>query len=631
MIRSEKVVTMESQRGMSGMSVYIVEFVQKLNKTQKRSIWLLADIAGFLTGTVLSYLFFVSLITLPMYTYATYTVLAFVLYMVLTNVFKVSSRINRYSGIMDMALLFTLTLLSGSVSGLACLIVYDAFSFRFTVMSMLVTAIFVVTTRLLWQVVYLSRYRSNNLDSKEKRIVVIGAGDGGSLFMNSYRRNPNNLKVVAILDQDPAKNGLNIGGIKVSGNIDLIPELAASQGIEEAIVAIPSLKPEEYEEILAICNKHQVDVYKMPKVEEVLQGIYRPKDPKRKINIADLLGRKEIKLDDSKLRQELEGKTILITGAGGSIGSEISRQVSRYNPKKVILLGHGENSIYLIYHEHLKNKGMVEYSPVIADVKDYNRLLDIFREEKPDIIYHAAAHKHVPLMEANPVEAFTNNILGTYNVAKAVDAAGVKKMVMISTDKAVNPPNVMGATKRVAELIVTGMNAKSNSIYCAVRFGNVLGSRGSVIPVFEQQIAEGGPITITDFRMTRYFMTIPEASRLVIFAGAHAHDGEVFILDMGEPVKIVDLAKKMVLLSGHKENEIEIVESGIRPGEKLYEELLTSTELVAQQLNEQIFVGKVVNMPLDEIEHFIKELHTIETDGDQLKKAIINFAHESAI
>ena len=398
----------------------------------------------------------------------------------------------------------------------------------------------------------------------------------------------------------------------------------------EAIVAIPSLTPSEYELILEICNRNGVEVFKMPKVEEVIQGVYQPKQAMRKVNISDLLGRKEIKLDETKLRNELEGKTILITGAGGSIGSEIVRQVTKFNPKRVILLGHGENSIYLIYHELLKLKTFTEFRPVIADVQDYDRILEVFEEEKPDIVYHAAAHKHVPLMESNPVEAFKNNILGTYNVAKAVDAAKLPKMVLVSTDKAVNPPNVMGATKRVAELIITGMNEKSQSNYCAVRFGNVLGSRGSVIPVFEKQIAEGGPITVTDFRMTRYFMTIPEASRLVIYAGAYANGGEVFILDMGDPVKIVDLAKKMILLSGHKENEIEIVESGIRPGEKLYEELLTSTELVGNQLNEKIFIGKVAQMPIEEIDIFIQGLKESIDDSRKLKKEIIIFANQSA-
>ena len=612
------------------VSVYLVDQVQKLNKTQKLIIWHAVDLVAFVTASVLSYLFFLSLIVLPpMYGFV-YTLLAYTIYVMLSSVLNFSTRINRYSGVIDYSLLFIMTMLSGAVSGAISLVVFDTFSYRFTVLAMIGTALLIIAARLLWQIIYLSKYKLRINEEEIKHVILIGAGDGGSVFMNSYRRNPNKVNVVAILDDDPAKKGLNLGGVKVLGDLSLLPQVIKDYDVHEAIVAIPSLEPKAYEEILKLCNQYKVDVFKMPKVEDVLIGNYRPNATKQKVNISDLLGRKEIHLDETRLRNEIEGKTILITGAGGSIGSEISRQVSRFNPKKIVLLGHGENSIYLIYHELLKQASMVNYVPVIADVQDYHRILSVFKEEKPDIVYHAAAHKHVPLMESNPVEAFKNNILGTYNVAKAVNQAHVGKMVMISTDKAVKPPNVMGATKRVAELIVTGMNQLSDSVYCAVRFGNVLGSRGSVIPVFEQQIAEGGPLTVTDFRMTRYFMTIPEASRLVIYAGAYAHNGEVFILDMGEPVKIVDLAKKMILLSGHTENEIEIKETGIRPGEKLYEELLTSSELVDNQLDDKIFVGKVATMSLKEIEAFIQELHQCDEDGRKLKEKIISFAHQSA-
>lgn len=613
-----------------GISVHIVDYVQKLNKAQKRLIWMMADLGIYLLAGILSYLFFLTLIKVPMVNYAVYIVSSFIIYLLLSHFFQVSTRINRYSGIIDIILLFIISMLSSAIGGLFCSVVLNVFSFRYTVLSMIVSALGVVGLRTIWQMIYLSKYRNGIIQEEIRNIVLIGAGDGGSLFMNSYRRNKGNMNVVGILDNNPDKKGQNIGGIPVIGDSSMVPELVDQYKNLEAIVAIPSLSPTDYERILQICNEHNVTVYKMPKVEDVILGIHQTKDTMTKVNISDLLGRKEIELDETKLRSELEGKTILITGAGGSIGSEISRQVSRFNPKRVLLLGHGENSIYLIYHELIKKQSFTEYVPVIADVQDYERILDIFKKEKPDIVYHAAAHKHVPLMESNPVEAFKNNIIGTYNIAKAVDAAKLPKMVLISTDKAVNPPNVMGATKRVAELIITGMNQKSQSNYCAVRFGNVLGSRGSVIPVFEKQIAEGGPITVTDFRMTRYFMTIPEASRLVIYAGANANGGEVFILDMGEPVKIVDLAKKMILLSGHTEEEINIVESGIRPGEKLYEELLTSSELVGNKLNEKIFIGKVAQMPIDEIDNFIQELHQNIGNSRKIKEKIITFANESA-
>jgi len=472
-----------------------------------------------------------------------------------------------------------------------------------------------------------SRRKKGNGAGEHRRTFLIGAGDGGALFMDSYQHPTSDLELVGILDDDEKKKGQKLGKIPVLGSYNELPELAKRYRVEKVIVAIPSLDPSEYERILQMCNQLNIKCFKMPKVESVVQGLHPSVSSFQKLDLADLLGRQEIRLDESRIGDEIHGKTILVTGAGGSIGSEICRQVSRFSPERVVLLGHGENSIYLIYHELIRKFQGIDFVPVIADIQDYDRLLQVFEQYEPAIVYHAAAHKHVPMMERNPKEAFKNNILGTYNVARAVDAARVPKMVMISTDKAVNPPNVMGATKRVAELIVTGFNQRSQSTYCAVRFGNVLGSRGSVIPVFERQIAEGGPVTVTDFRMTRYFMTIPEASRLVIHAGAYAKDGEVFILDMGKPVRIYDLAKKMVLLSGHTENEIPIVEVGIRPGEKLYEELLVSTELVENQVMDKIFVGKVNVMPLDRINQKIEEFRALR--GAELKRAIISFANET--
>ena len=542
------------------------------------------------------------------------------------------SRINRYSSIRDLFLLFVVVFVSNTLTSLAVLGYLRQTSFRFTIIFSLLSAMFVLGIRFLWQMIYMSRYRVTRAIEKEQatQCVLIGAGDGGSLFMESYHRHPANEKVVAILDSDPAKLGRNIGGVEVVGDLDKLPELVENLDVRKAIIAIPSLSPSKYEVILKACNELGIKAYKMPPVEEVLLGIHQVDREMRKINISDLLGRKEITLNEDSLRQELEGKTVLITGAGGSIGSELVRQVSKFNPAKVLLLGHGENSIYTIYHQIKKEERMTEYQPIIADIQDFDRLLQIMTKERPDIVYHAAAHKHVPLMEANPCEAYKNNILGTYNVARAVDQAGVAKMVMISTDKAVNPPNIMGATKRVAELIVTGMNQRSQSKFCAVRFGNVLGSRGSVVPAFKKQIEEGGPVQVTDFRMIRYFMTIPEASRLVIFAGTFAKGSEVFILDMGEPVKILDLAKKMILLSGHTIEEIGIVEIGIRPGEKLYEELLTSSEMLEKQVNEQIFIGKVKCLPLEETLEFVDHIHEILDQPQRVKEEIIKFANESA-
>ena len=605
---------------------YVIDLVEVLNKQQKQVFWGFFDIASMVLSIIVSYILFYGLINPAPVDYVIYTGLTFLFYQLMIGFWGLNASISRYSKITDFMKIFFGVTISSILSYVICYAFLPLFSIRFIVLFILLTTFLILLPRITWQLIY-SRRKKGNGAGEHRRTFLIGAGDGGALFMDSYQHPTSDLELVGILDDDEKKKGQKLGKIPVLGSYNELPELAKRYRVEKVIVAIPSLDPSEYERILQMCNQLNIKCFKMPKVESVVQGLHPSVSSFQKLDLADLLGRQEIRLDESRIGDEIHGKTILVTGAGGSIGSEICRQVSRFSPERVVLLGHGENSIYLIYHELIRKFQGIDFVPVIADIQDYDRLLQVFEQYEPAIVYHAAAHKHVPMMERNPKEAFKNNILGTYNVARAVDAARVPKMVMISTDKAVNPPNVMGATKRVAELIVTGFNQRSQSTYCAVRFGNVLGSRGSVIPVFERQIAEGGPVTVTDFRMTRYFMTIPEASRLVIHAGAYAKDGEVFILDMGKPVRIYDLAKKMVLLSGHTENEIPIVEVGIRPGEKLYEELLVSTELVENQVMDKIFVGKVNVMPLDRINQKIEEFRALR--GAELKRAIISFANET--
>ncbi|SJZ81899.1 NDP-sugar epimerase, includes UDP-GlcNAc-inverting 4,6-dehydratase FlaA1 and capsular polysaccharide biosynthesis protein EpsC [Globicatella sulfidifaciens DSM 15739] len=613
---------MEEKRNHDNL---LITIVGRLSRNQRLAIWMLGDLLAFILGTIVSMIILWNIIKPSNLLLISYTILSFLLFAIIGHQTKILGQINRYLNINDLFSIFLLTCVAQLLTSIVIVVSFQWFSIRFTLLSMIIAAVLTLAIRVLWQQLYFGQNKAEIMSKpKTRKVIVMGAGDGGSYFLDSYRRNPGNIEVLAVLDSDKSKHGQAIGGVTVLGNLDKLPELKA-QGAEEVIIAIPSLSSKAYEEILTECNRVGLKVYKMPKVEDVIQGVIRANQNLPKVEITDLLGREEVKLDETLLRKELENKTILVTGAGGSIGSEIVRQVSRFNPRKILLLGHGENSIYLIYHEMLKQQKMIQYVPVIADIQDKERLLQIMRDEQPDIVYHAAAHKHVPLMEMNPIESYKNNILGTYNVATAVHETGVKKMVMISTDKAVNPPNVMGASKRVAELIITGIAQQSDSIFCAVRFGNVLGSRGSVIPVFIKQIAEGGPVTVTDFRMTRYFMTIPEASKLVIHAGAFAQSGEVFVLDMGEPVKIVDLAKKLILLSGYSENEIEIVESGIRPGEKLFEEILLDGEKGDRQIEGKIFVGNVARRPLSEIETFIKELQ--KDDPQKLKETIVNFAN----
>lgn len=393
--------------------------------------------------------------------------------------------------------------------------------------------------------------------------------------------------------------------------------------IKKIIIAIPTIGQERLKEINNICHMDGVELLKMPNIEDVMSGELEVNQLK-KVEVEDLLGRDPVELDMDMISNELTNKTILVTGAGGSIGSEICRQVCNFYPERIILLGHGENSIYLINRELRNRFGKnVDIVPIIADVQNRARMFEIMEMYKPYAVYHAAAHKHVPLMEDNPEEAVRNNILGTKNTAEAAKNAEVKKFVMISTDKAVNPPNVMGASKRIAEMIIQSLNDETHRTnFVAVRFGNVLGSRGSVIPLFKSQIEAGGPVTVTHPEMTRYFMTIPEASRLVLQAGALAEGGEVFVLDMGEPVKIVDLARNLIKLSGKKEDDIRITYTGIRPGEKMFEELMNKDEIHPEQVFEKIYRGKVQHMQCNEVNAIIQDIV-----NDFSKEKIINYAN----
>lgn len=448
-------------------------------------------------------------------------------------------------------------------------------------------------SRLFWRV-YRKYFIENSFDMKPT--LVVGAGQGGSMLIRQMLRSSDmRMQPVLAVDDDINKQKITITErVKVQGYIKDIPELVKRFQIKKIIIAIPTLSQKRLNEINDVCNIEGVELFKMPNIEDVLSGEVEVNQLKR-VEVEDLLGRDPVELDMALISQELTNKTILVTGAGGSIGSEICRQVCKFEPERIILLGHGENSIYLIHQElnDIYNKS-IEIVPVIADVQDKSRLHEIMNKYKPYAVYHAAAHKHVPLMEYNPIEAVKNNIFGTKNIAEVSKEANVRKFVMISTDKAVNPPNVMGATKRVAEMIVQSLNDETSiTSFVAVRFGNVLGSRGSVIPLFKKQIEAGGPVTVTHPEITRYFMTIPEASRLVLQAGALAEGGEVFVLDMGEPVKIVDLARDLIRLSGKKEEDIGIEYSGIRPGEKLFEELLNENEVHPKQVYEKIYRGKV--------------------------------------
>lgn len=454
-------------------------------------------------------------------------------------------------------------------------------------------------------------------DADMVNTLIIGAGDAGATIAREIERyHKRSRKVIGFIDDDESKFNRLMGGVRILGNRDDIPSIVKENKVKEIIIAMPSVTRNEIRNIMEICSPLKCKVNTLPGMyqlldDEVLVSHLHP------VSIEDLLERDEVRLDMDIVEHYIRDKVVLVTGAGGSIGSEICRQIMRVGPKQLLLLGHGENSIYLINQE-LKNiykDGPI--IPIIADIRDKQQLDQIFTQYNPQVVFHAAAHKHVPLMEIQPMAAVLNNIYGTRNVADVAGRHGVERFVMISTDKAVNPTSVMGATKRVAEKVIISMNDTYDTKYITVRFGNVLGSRGSVIPLFKKQIEAGGPVTVTDPEMTRYFMTIPEASQLVLQAGAMGKGGEVFLLDMGEPVKIIDLARNMIRLSGlEPDKDIHIKITGLRPGEKKYEELLTSEEGTNRTNHTKIFEAALDTVDRDWLIDKIATFDSCETDMD---------------
>ena len=455
--------------------------------------------------------------------------------------------------------------------------------------------------------------RHKTASTNEIRFLIVGAGDAGAMIAHEIKRRNAGNKLVGFIDDDEDKIGSHIIGVPILGKSDNIEALAKRHMVTEIIIAIPSGDGDTIRRISGLCRHCGCRVRTLPGLYELIEN--KNIVPQlRDIDISDLLRREPITFDTENISAYIRGKDVLITGAGGSIGSELARQISRLQPKTIYLLGRGENSIHEIYSELTNSNVDIQYIPVIADVSDSDRIFDIFRDYKPQIVFHAAAHKHVPLMERQPSEAIKVNVFGTKNLVEASKQNSVEIFVMISTDKAVNPTNVMGASKRIAELIVQGANRQSGTKFLAVRFGNVLGSRGSVIPLFRKQIAMGGPITITHPDIIRYFMTIPEAAQLVLQAGAMAEGGEVFLLDMGKPVRILDMARDLVELHGLvPDKDIKFVFTGLRPGEKLYEELLTAEEGAEQTSNKKIYKAKLKIVNNDRLDIYLLELKQAKT------------------
>jgi FlaA1/EpsC-like NDP-sugar epimerase len=494
------------------------------------------------------------------------------------------------------------------------------FAYGVSIIACAFSIIFIVGLRMSFRIYdrFESIINCNVSKNARKRVMIIGAGAAAAMVIKEMKSsNQSKYMPVALIDDEAYKKGKNIMGVKVLGNRDDIPTIAEEKAIETILIAIPTIDEVDKKEILEICKETNCKIEIIPGMYEIINGKVSLSQI-RQVDIEDLLGRKAVELDMDGIASYIHNKTILVTGGGGSIGSELCRQISKFEPKQLIILDIYENNAYDLQNELEYKYPKLDLKVLIGSVRDKSRLTSIFEKYSPNIVFHAAAHKHVPLMEESPMEAIKNNVFGTFNVADCAHSFKVERFVMISTDKAVNPTNVMGATKRMCEMIIQSMDKISETRFVAVRFGNVLGSNGSVIPLFKKQIAYGGPVTITNKYITRFFMTIPEAAQLVLQAGAFAEGGEIFVLDMGKPVKIYDLAWDLIKLSGFEPNkDIKIEITGLRPGEKLYEELLMSEEGLTNTKHEKIFIGKPTFSDIDMIRKKLDEIRMIIEKGNK--------------
>ncbi|WP_291629672.1 nucleoside-diphosphate sugar epimerase/dehydratase [Clostridium sp.] len=546
------------------------------------------------------------------------------IYLISFYFFKLYESIWNYASIDEFLLVIGACITGNVISTILAVLFRMDFSYAVSILSGILVILFIVGFRVSFRIY--SRL-TNILDVKSnvsnlKRTLIIGAGEAAILVIKEMKNNKNSkYNPIALIDDDKYKVGKSILGIKIEGTRKDIIKVCKEKEIETIIIAAPSMNEEDKKEILDKCKKTECKIQMVPSIYSVIDGkvsLNQIKD----VEIEDLLGRKPIELEMQGISNYIKNKTVLVTGGGGSIGSELCRQISKFNPKRLIIFDIYENNAYDIQNELRHKYPNLNLLVLIGSVRDKKRLEQVFDKYKPDIVFHAAAHKHVPLMEDSPMEAIKNNVFGTLNVVECADKYNSERFVLISTDKAVNPTNVMGATKRICEMIIQSYDKVSHTKFVAVRFGNVLGSNGSVIPLFKKQIAQGGPVTVTHKNIIRYFMTIPEATQLVLQAGAFAKGGEIFVLDMGEPVKIYDLAYDLIRLSGYEPNkDIKIKVTGLRPGEKLYEELLMSEEGLTNTSHKKIFVGKPIFSDLNILRKKIEDLKEI-IDKDNKKELI---------
>jgi FlaA1/EpsC-like NDP-sugar epimerase len=582
---------------------------------------------------VLTAIFFSRFLVSATFDVLTFTIIVSSITLLLSHhlfafIYKLYKKAWEYASLGELIMIFKAVTFSIATAAIVQLAITQDIYFRILAVTWMLHMLLIGGSRFCWRL-----FRDTYIKRADhtKRSLIIGAGSAGTMVARQLlNNNETELLPVAFIDDNVKKQHLDILGIPVVGGVDRIEHTVKALEIDNIILAIPSLSRKELNQIFQECAKTSAKTQILPMLEDIVTGKVSV-NQFRDIQVEDLLGREPVELDTDRISEYVTDKVVLVTGAGGSIGSEICRQISKFHPKMLVLLGHGENSIYSIEIElkSLYGDTGIEFVTEIADIQDAKKMMTVMNAYNPDVVYHAAAHKHVPLMERNPEEAVKNNIIGTLNVAKAASWQGVDTFVMISSDKAVNPTSVMGATKRLAEMIIQSMDRGSPTKFVVVRFGNVLGSRGSVIPLFTKQIQNGGPVTVTHPDMVRYFMTIPEASRLVIQAGALAKGGEIFVLDMGEPVKITDLAKNIIKLSGSSVEEIGIEFTGIRPGEKLYEELLKEDEANEEQVYPKIYIGKTAELYIDEIEDIIATYTNL--DKARLSQELLNIANHRVV
>lgn len=550
-----------------------------------------------------------------------------VVYVLAFSVTKNYRTIWIHSSMTDYIKTFVVSVIAGLICFAGSVTIHNSYFYaKFSLVSMVLATLMLVAFRMSIKYghIIIKQYLNSKNSRGKRNVLVIGAGAAAAVLLKDIKVNGKfNYNVVGLIDDDESKLNSYLNGAKVLGNRNDIVKVCEEYNVKEIIVAIATISPKEKQKILQICASTKLEVKTMPSIAEAIEMDDFPK--LRPVKIEDLLARDPVELDDDGIKDIIRDKTIMVTGGGGSIGSELCRQLVKYKPATLIIVDIYENNAYDLQNELISDYPEQKLEVLIASVRDKVRLNKIFETYHPDVVFHAAAHKHVPLMEYSPGEAIKNNVFGTYNVAKCADEYGVSKFVMISTDKAVNPTNVMGATKRMCEFIVQAMQKVSKTQFVSVRFGNVLGSNGSVIPLFKRQIEKGGPVTVTHKDITRFFMTIPEAAQLVIQASCYAQGGEIFVLDMGEPVKIYNLAENIIRLSGYEPGvDMEIKVTGLRPGEKLYEELLMSEEGLGKTTHSKIFIGKQLDIDMDSLNTKLALLkNALETnDADNIVSAL---------